>query len=136
MNSSIMRNVAMMMVDAVCSFVPVREIVRKVSRKGLHEFNNFLPFAFVNLFMRGVVRWKDQTTTQVDKRTDHGWSVQQSRCQSSSDQKLPVAAARTHLCATLGRMSHMAKKAAAKKAAAKKAAPAKKSAAKKAAKKK
>ena len=131
MNSSIMRNVAMMMVDAVCSFVPVREIVRKVSRKGLHEFNNFLPFAFVNLFMRGVVRWKDQTTTQVDKRTDHGWSVQQSRCQSSSDQKLPVAAARTHLCATLGRMSHMAKKAAAKKAA-----PAKKSAAKKAAKKK
>ena len=132
-----MLNMALMMVGAICSFVPVREIVRKVSRKGLHEFNNFLPFAFVNLFMRVVVRWKDQTTTQVDKRTDHGWSVQQPWCQSSSDQKLPVAAARTHLCATLGRMSHMAKKAAAKKAAAKKAAaPAKKSAAKKAAKKK
>ena len=56
------------------------------------------------------------------------------RCPSSSVHKLPVAAARTHQHATLGRTSHMAKKAAAKKAAAK--APAKKSAAKKAAKKK
>ena len=33
------------MIGAVCSFVPHLEIVRKVSRIGLHAFHIFIPFA-------------------------------------------------------------------------------------------
>jgi len=34
-----------MMIRVVCSFVPHLEIVRKVSRIGLHAFHIFIPFA-------------------------------------------------------------------------------------------
>ena len=36
---------AIVRVGAVCSFVPHLEIVRKVSRIGLHAFAIFIPFA-------------------------------------------------------------------------------------------